>query len=71
MYQIIDMPVQNPVMPPASEKRGTIERLTPIALSRPWIGNGRDAVPPLVSGVAHLLRRAVKGAGGSNLAIRP
>ena len=64
MYQIMDMPVQKPVIPPASEKRGTIERLTPIALSRPWTGIGRHAVPPLVAGVAHPLRRAVERAGG-------
>jgi hypothetical protein len=34
------MPVQKPVMPPASEIRGTLERPTPIALSSPWTGKG-------------------------------
>jgi hypothetical protein len=40
MNQIMDMPVQKPVMPPQSDILGTRERPTPIALSRPWIGNG-------------------------------
>src|SRR6187455_3034501 len=33
------IPVQKPVMPPAREKRGSLERGMPIAASRPWIGN--------------------------------